>query len=198
MRALNARPSTPAPRRGATFLQTHAAFEEIRSAARAVLSPRPRIRIWVPRCGAGAEAYSWASMLHDLVQTPVRVFATDAGVFRQCTGEFSTAEADGLLTQLRRNLLVSAPNGWSASPALSHHLIRVDHALLTQAPIGNVDLISLQSAELTPSEVPVVLARLRECVAPGGLLYLGDALTRTAAQAALLDGFKPEIGRAHV
>ena len=130
-------------------------------------------------------------MLHDLVQTPVRVFATDAGVFGQCTGEFSAEEAGGLLTQLRRNLLVAAPDGWSASPALSHHLIRVDHALLTEAPIGNVDLISLQSAELTPSEVPIVLARLRECVAPGGMLYLGDALTRTAAQAALLDGFSP-------
>lgn len=172
-------------------MHTHPAFEEIRVAARAVLASRPRVRIWVPRCGAGAEAYSWASMLHDLVGTPVRIFATDVRVLDKCTGEFDAAEVDGLLTQLRRNLLVAAPDGWSASPALRHHLIRADHALLTEAPIGNVDLISLQSAALTAHEMPIVLTRLRDCVAPGGLLYMGDALTRAAAQAALLDGFSP-------
>ena len=190
MRALNHTSQPQIARRGATFLHVHPAFEEIRAAARAVLSGRPRVRVWVPRCGAGAEAYSWASVLHDL-PISVRVFATDEGVLDQCTGEFANVEVASLMRQLRRDVLVSATEGWSASPALRHHLIRADHALLTQAPFGNVDLISLQSAQLTAAEMPIVLHRLRDCVASGGLLYLGDALTRDAAQAALLDGFSP-------
>lgn len=149
----------------------------------AILRDRPKVRVWVPRCGAGAEAYEWAAILRAHVAGLI-VFATDAQVHGCCTGLFSDAEVAPMPEARRRAVLDRAADGWEAPPRLRHHIIRADHVLLSDAPLGKMDLVSLHNAQITAEEWPAMLRTVQRAMRTGGLLFVGDAEVP-----ALTDGF---------
>lgn len=147
-------------------------FEFAREAVIEILGERPKVRLWVPRCGAGAEAYEWAAILRRHIAGLV-IFATDDNVHAACTGLFSDDEVMPLMDTPRHAVVERAPGGWEISPRLRHHVIRADHVLLQDAPLGRMDLISLGNARITTDEWPAVLRMMQRCLRTGGLLFIG-------------------------
>lgn len=168
--------SSGTERRGSVFLQALPEYTHIRHTVQTLLGDRPEVRVWVPRCGAGAEALSWAALLRSPRATKLRIFATDTGVRSTIDGIFSDDEVERLTEFARRSLLVRGADGWEAAPSLRRHLICAEHELLRDPPLGRLDAIGLLSAGAEAVEWSSLVAHLKDSLRIGGLLHVGDAL----------------------
>lgn len=149
------------------------------------LADRTEVRVWVPRCGVGAEAFSWAALLRPSRPAKLWIFATDKGARASIDGIFSDAEVEPLDDAERSALVVRGVEGWEGAPGLRQHLICTEHDLLRDPPLGRLDAIGLMSAATDAAEWPALVERLKGSLRVGGLLHVGDAM----AGEALGDGF---------
>lgn len=168
--------TTSASRRGTVFLQALPDFGRISETVRSVLADRSDLRVWVPRCGAGAEACSWAALLRAGVPRKLRIFATDTSLRAAIEGTFSDDEVGALGESERRSMVVRAADGWEVAPSLRQHLVCAEHDLGRDPPLGKLDAIGLMSAAASEPSWLDLVPRLADSLRIGGLLYVGDAL----------------------
>jgi two-component system, chemotaxis family, CheB/CheR fusion protein len=160
------------------------------------------VRVWVPGCATGEEAYSVAILFLEAVGAPgtgggrVQVFATDvdadalavarAGVYPEAALEdipadrrerFFAPEADRCrrVTKLLRDAVVFAPQN-----------------VLSDPPFSRLDLISCRNLliYLEPAAQQRVLGQFAFALKPGGFLFLGPS----EALGAQADLFEPVSG----
>lgn len=148
------------------------------------------IRIWVPGCSTGQEAYSIAICLAEFLGdeagiTPIQIFATDlsekmiraarAGIYPAgVSSEVSPA-------QLRR-FFVETDGRYQINKALREMIIFARQDLTKDPPFSNLDLISCCNVliYLEPFLQKRVFQSFQYALKPDGFLILGKAETITA------------------
>jgi len=150
-------------------------------------SPEDPIRIWVPGCSTGQEAYSLAIALHEHLgdmasNTHVQVFATDindesivfarAGVYHEGIG------ADVSSDRLQR-FFTRSVGGYSVSKAIRSWCVFAEHDLLHDPPFSRLDLICCSNVliYLQPAQQERVAAVFHYALKRGGFLMLGPSET---------------------
>ena len=147
--------------------------------------PGGSIRVWVPGCATGQEAYSIAIALVESLgsaptATPIQVFATDlskaaiaiarAGLYPQ------TIEPDLTPERLRR-FFVKEAHGYRVAKAIRELCIFAPQNLTSDPPFSQLDLISCRNVliYLQPAFHERIFALFHYALKPGGVLVLGNS-----------------------
>ncbi len=173
------------------FFRDPAAFEALAKIVIPELirnhAPDQPIRIWVPACSTGEEAYSLAMLfLEELASanksTKLQIFASDASpeaVAEGRNGLFpETIKADVSAERLAR-FFTPESHGYRVRRELRDSIVFTVQDLLTDPPFSRLDLISCRNLliYLQPDEQERVVSLFHRALRPGGLLLLGTAET---------------------
>jgi two-component system CheB/CheR fusion protein len=145
------------------------------------------LRIWIPGCSTGEEAYSHAMNLVEFLDAhrtkiPFQIFATDvkpavidharAGLYpRKIKTELSPARLRRFFTETR--------DGYRISPAIRERCIFAAKNLLQDPPFTNLDLISCRNLliYLGPELQEKAMIIFQYALKPRGILMLGRSET---------------------
>jgi len=146
---------------------------------------RDTVRVWVPACATGEEAYSIAILLLEYAKTlPVQprllVFATDideAGVRAARAGRYTAAEMGGL-SRDRLERFFSNENGiFTVAKELRESCVFSSHSLVRDPPFSQLDLVSCRNLliYLDSTVQREIFPLFHFALRPGGFLLLGGA-----------------------
>jgi two-component system CheB/CheR fusion protein len=153
-----------------------------------LLEDRPAhepIRVWVPGCSTGEEAYTIALLLQERLDRlgrthSVQIFATDIDeealqIARQGCYPASIA-ADVPVKYLRRYFL-KHEQGFQIGKALRGMLVFARHDITRDPPFSQMDLVSCRNLliYMRPQLQARVLDSLTYALRPGGVLFLGHS-----------------------
>ncbi len=156
------------------------------------------VRIWVPGCATGEEAYSLAILVlehleHRTTAPRVQIFATDIdetalGVAR--SGRYPAAMMDGVSPERLARFFTADGSAYSVAREMRELCIFSSHSVIRDAPFSRIDMVSCRNlliymgGQLQDQVIPLFHYALR----PGGFLFLGvsETVTRYA------DLFTPE------
>ncbi|MDP2653183.1 MAG: chemotaxis protein CheB [Candidatus Omnitrophota bacterium] len=148
-------------------------------------SPQDPIRLWVPACSSGEEAYSLAIFLYEFleerkVKPYLQVFGTDlsealiekarAGVYAQDISTRVSAE------RLRR-FFTKTETGYKIAKHIRDLCIFAKHDITTAPPLSNMDIVSCRNLLIYLDELlqNKALSLFHYALKPNGLLVLGTA-----------------------
>jgi two-component system CheB/CheR fusion protein len=144
------------------------------------------VRIWVPGCSKGQEAYSiliaLIEFLDDAGEVEVQMFASDVN---ERDVEFARAGVypQGIATEVSPERLsrffVQVPGGYQISRSVREMCVFATHDVTKDPPFSRLDLVSLRNV-LIYMERPLqerVLQVLHYALEPGGFLLLGSSET---------------------
>lgn len=111
------------------------------------------IRVWVPACSTGQEAYSIAILLHHTLQSAgiarkVQVFGSDVNeraIALARSGRYSNASIQEVPEFLRARYFVKDDNAWRIAKHVRDMCVFAVHNVFTNAPFSNVDLVSVRN-----------------------------------------------------
>ena len=145
------------------------------------------IRIWVPGCASGEEAYSLAMLIADEatrreVRAELQVFATDLdanalSIARE--GRYPLAiEADVSEERLRKYFTKEADH-YRVGREIREMVLFATHSLLKDPPFSKLDLISCRNLLIYVEKdmQDQILTTFNYALKPGGFLFLGSSET---------------------
>lgn len=144
------------------------------------------VRVWVPGCATGEEAYSIAICLIEALgggaNPPVQVFGTDvseAAIKRARAGHYSENIRGDVSPERLRNYFVRTESGYQIAPRVRDVCVFANQNLVNDPPFSRLDLISCRNLliYLGPEMQKRVLATFHYALKPGGLLVLGTSET---------------------
>lgn len=147
---------------------------------------RTPVRVWVPGCATGEEAYSLAMLLVERAsaigkECPVQVFATDVdeGALEVARhGIYPTSVLRDLNRQrLERFFIRVDANHWQVTKSLREVVLFASHNLLSDTPFSRLDLVSCRNLfiYLEPQFQQKLLELFHFTLNEGGYLVLGPA-----------------------
>ncbi|WP_337270766.1 CheR family methyltransferase [Oryzifoliimicrobium ureilyticus] len=143
------------------------------------------IRVWVPGCSSGEEAYSIAmlfaeAMRIDDVPANVQIFATDIDesmlqIARE--GFYPTASLADIPLDLQERYLVSHKERFGFTAQLRDMIRFSNHSLIKDPPFSKIDLVSCRNLLIYFDEKlqQTVMPLLHYAIRPGGFLFLGSS-----------------------
>lgn len=167
-----------------------------RAHVRALAAGRGPLRIWIPACGSGVEAYALALLACQALGTdspPIRLLGTDvsATTLREAEeGTYREGSLRGLDPKLRRAHFAEREGRFTASDSL-RRLVTFEAHDLARDPIpppgeSPFELIFCRNVliHFDAAAAMRVVKSLERAVRPGGMLLLGaaDALCVTVAR----------------
>ncbi len=172
-----------------TFFRDAGAFEAVQS----VVLPRlfngktalDHVRVWVPGCATGEEAYSMAILLREhmdgLTDPPkVQVFATDIDELAVATaraGRYPATLLDGLSPKRRERFFSRHENSYVVTKEVRDLCTFSAHSLVRDPPFSRMNLVSCRNL-LIYMDVDLqatVIPSFHYSLLPGGVLLLGSA-----------------------
>ena len=173
-----------------SFFRDRDAFEALDEQVLAELAERAStegepVRIWVPACGTGQEAYSVAMLLSehfsDSGSAPsVKMFATDIdeqalSVARR--GRYPRGIEDEVPGHLLRSYFTEEATGYRVSQGLRNMILFSKQNVLADPPFSGLDLISCRNLAIyLRKEVQEDLFRIFHfALCEGGTLFLGES-----------------------
>lgn len=143
------------------------------------------IRIWVPACSTGEEAYSLAMLItddlikHDL-ERGLEIVATDRSRRLLEVAELGLYTRDQLLclpSDFRSRYMEPAGDQFRVCEALRDLVTFVQHDLLDDEPLVGMDLVSCRNflSNLTEKAQTTALSNCRHALAATGFLFLGPS-----------------------
>ncbi len=146
-------------------------------------SPDRPLRIWVPGCSTGEEAYSLAMLFLEAIAASKRnlklqVFASDVDADAVATAREglypSTIEAD-VSIERRARFFTKEEHGWRVSPDLRGVVVFTVQDVLSDPPFSRLDFVSCRNLliYLGSEAQEKVLALFHFALREGGLLLLG-------------------------
>jgi two-component system CheB/CheR fusion protein len=171
------------------FFRDPAAFEALGTQALTHLlrgrDARAPLRVWVPGCATGEEAYSIAILLEEqLAQIaappPLQLFATDideAALAIARRGRYDDTIAAHLTPERLARHFVQNEQGYQIVKAIRERCVFSTHNLISDPPFGRMNLIACRNlliyldAELQRQLIPI----FHYALAQGGYLFLGSA-----------------------
>ncbi|MCP1675572.1 two-component system CheB/CheR fusion protein [Natronocella acetinitrilica] len=176
-----------------SFFRDPEAFRALEAPLMELLERKPLtedIRIWVPGCATGEEAYSLAIMLCELTRgtmddVRVQVFATDLdaqalGVARR--GIYDESSFNDMPTDLIERYFEHRGGQYKVTKRLRDMLVFARQNLLQDPPFLRLDLVSCRNLLIyfNQSAQQRLFETFHYALNPGGLLFLGksEAATR--------------------
>ena len=152
------------------------------------------VRVWVPGCATGEEAYSIAIMLREqmlkMSAAPrVQIFATDideAALAIARAGRYPAAMLDGVSDERLKRFFSADPGSCVLAKEIRDLCIFSAHSVIRDPPFSRMDFVSCRnlliyfSNDLQDTVLPIFHYALR----PGGYLFLGPSES-TSRQSAL-------------
>ena len=150
--------------------------------------PGSEIRVWVPGCSTGQEAYSLAMVLTEQVENSgkkvgFQIFATDADLTALAaarSGSYSKEEIGEAVSVKRLKRFFSQKDGrYHILKQLREKIVFAPQNLTADPPFSRLDLISCRNL-LMYLEQPVqqkIIALFHFALRPRGFLFLGTAET---------------------
>jgi two-component system, chemotaxis family, CheB/CheR fusion protein len=184
-----------------SFFRNPEAFESLKGIAFPVLfknrAPNDVIRVWVPGCSTGEEAYSHAICLVEYLtetraEAALQVFGTDlsdnaihrarAGIFKE------TVSADVSPTRLRR-FFNKVEEGYQISKSIRDICIFARQNAFSDPPFSKMDIVSCRNLliYLGPALQRRVIPTFHYALKPGGYLMVGNTEGLIGAGAELFD-----------
>jgi two-component system CheB/CheR fusion protein len=166
--------------------------------------PEEQIRVWVPGCATGQEAYSIAILFHEELSARdravnLKILATDvhkASLDVASAGLYSEQQVAGIESDRVQRYFTRKPNGFQISQGLRESIVFAPHNLIRDAPFTKLDLITCRNLLIyfQPHAQRTVLTLFHFCLKPGGILFLGSS----ESPGGLLDEFDTIDERAKV
>jgi two-component system, chemotaxis family, CheB/CheR fusion protein len=148
-------------------------------------APDEQIRVWVPGCATGQEAYSVAVLLFERLSSrkrPVnmKILATDvhkASLEVASAGVYSEEQVAGISQERLERFFTLKPNGYQISQSLRECIVFAPHNLIRDAPFTKLDLITCRNLLIyfQPHAQKTVLTLFHFALKPGGFLFLGSS-----------------------
>lgn len=173
------------------FFRDRAAFETLERVVIPRLfddgQPGDRVRVWVPGCSTGEEAYSIAILLRERMEATgatrqVQVFATDIDDLALETarsGRYPEALLRGIDPDRLRRFFTYEHGTYTLSRQVRDMCIFSSHSVVRDPPFSRIDLVSCRNLLIyLDGEVQSrVLPAFHYALKPGGFLFLGSAET---------------------
>jgi two-component system CheB/CheR fusion protein len=193
-----------------SFFRDPAAWEQMRRLAMPSLvarrAPEQALRVWVPGCSTGEEAYSLAIVLKEAVEAlrpkrrfAIQVFATDLdrdAIHKARQGVFPANIAADVSPARLRRFFAKEGHGYRVHNEIRELVIFAPQNLIMDPPFTKLDLLSCRNLLIYLAlEVQQKLIPLfHYSLSPGGILFLGSAETVGGAS----DLFTPLSGKARL
>jgi two-component system CheB/CheR fusion protein len=172
------------------FFRDREAFDALGAALDRLVAEKPpgaTLRIWVPGCATGEEAYSIAILVGEAQRARgknlvVQIFATDIdedAVRAARAGLYSKESLAGLDEGLLGRYFHAAGEKLRAAKSLREQIIFASQDLLSDPPFSRLDLVSCRNlliyfdGDLQSRIIPL----FHYALAPSGLLFLGKSET---------------------
>lgn len=162
-----------------------ALFDQVIGKLVAAAAPGGRLRIWVPGCATGEEAYSLAILLHEAIERQganvrAQVFATDIdGVAIEAAraGIYAPGMVADLPAPYLGRYFVQLEHGYRVKPLIRDMLIFAEQNVTSDAPFSKLDLVSCRNLliYLDTELQKKVVSTFHYALNPGGYLFLGSA-----------------------
>jgi len=143
------------------------------------------IRIWVPGCATGEEAYSLAISLLDFMaekqlNLPLQIFGTDlseTAINKARKGIYSPADISSLSGDQLTRYFVKSDSNYQIKKDLREHCIFAQQDFTRDPPFSRIDLISCRNVliYLGPELQKKVISIFHYALAPEGFLVLGSS-----------------------
>lgn len=164
------------------------------------------LRIWVPACATGEEAYSigmaYLEFLEDMATNPkLQIFATDlseTAINLARRGIYPEADLEGVSAERRKHFFTKVDGGFQISQAVRNMCIFAVQNVLSDPPISHVDLISCNNLfiYLKDGAQRQAIKSFHYALNPNGYLLMGSAESiASAADLFSLEDSKKRIYR---
>lgn len=193
-----------------SFFRDPAAWEDLRRIVIPELlrrhSAEHPIRIWVPGCSTGEEAYSLAILFREAFDDvspsaahKVSIFATDldaSAIERARTGKFPASIASNVSPERLARFFAPVEGGYRIARAIRESIVFAPQNVLSDPPFTKMDLVSCRNLLIyfTTKSQGALLPAFHFSLNPGGFLFLGSAETAVATPAL----FAPEKGNSRI
>jgi two-component system CheB/CheR fusion protein len=147
--------------------------------------PADQIRVWVPGCATGQEAYSIAMLFHEQLgarRRPVnlKILATDvhkASLDVASAGIYNEQQVAGISPQRLERFFTLKPNGYQISQNLRESIVFAPHNLIRDSPFTKLDLIACRNLLIyfQPHAQKTVFTLFHFALKTGGFLLLGSS-----------------------
>jgi two-component system, chemotaxis family, CheB/CheR fusion protein len=147
--------------------------------------PDDQIRVWVPGCATGQEAYSIAMLFHEQLgarrrPVNVKILATDvhkASLDVASAGIYSEHQIAGISPQRLERFFTLKPTGYQISQNLRESIVFAPHNLIRDSPFTKLDLIACRNLliYLQPHAQKTVFTLFHFALKTGGFLFLGSS-----------------------
>jgi two-component system CheB/CheR fusion protein len=145
------------------------------------------LRIWVPGCATGEEAYSLAILLREYMDTlatipKVQIFASDideVAISTARAGRFPATLLGGISPERRSRFFTEGPDGYAVRQEVRELCTFSAHSLIRDPPFSRIDLISCRNllTYLDNDLQDRVISIFHYALASGGILVLGASET---------------------
>jgi two-component system CheB/CheR fusion protein len=170
-----------------SFFRNPEAFEALRRRIfPKLLAQRRRgeaVRVWVPGCSTGQEAYSlamtFAEAVDDAPDAPkLQIFATDINegmLDRARTGFYARSLVQNLSPERLRRFFVEEEGGYRLLKTLRDQVVFARQNVTSDPPFSRLDLITCRNLliYLEPGLQKRILPAFHYALKPGGFLFLG-------------------------
>ncbi len=172
-----------------TFFRDPESFEKLKKVMLELVKSKPdngQIRIWVPGCSTGEEAYSVAIILRECMNEAkknfnVQIFATDIdsnAIEKARIGSFSGIASDVGKERLNR-FFTSEGNLFHIRKEIREMLVFAPQSVIKDPPFTKLDLISCRNLliYLNGGLQKKVIPLFHYSLLPNGILFLGSSET---------------------
>jgi two-component system CheB/CheR fusion protein len=147
--------------------------------------PGDSLRVWIPGCATGEEAYSLAILLREGMDTlkrefKIQLFATDinAGAIEQARqGQYPFNIAADVSPERLQRFFIQGEEAYQVGEQIRGMVVFAVQSVIKDPPFSKVDLISCRNLliYLEPTLQKKVMSLFHYALNPGGFLFLGTS-----------------------
>ena len=149
--------------------------------------PREQIRIWIPACSTGEEAYSYAMMLLEAVgerssSMTIQIFATDlseAAIVKARQGSYKRSEVIGLSARRLQRFFTPVEDHYRINKFVRDLCVFAPHNVFRDPPFSRLDLVSCRNLLIYVNNTlqRKAISTFHYALNPNGFLVLGKSET---------------------
>lgn len=172
-----------------SFFRDPGAFEALKKKALPLIfknrPPQQPVRVWVPGCSTGEEAYSIAIMLKEYmdeenVDCKVQIFATDVdarSIDKAREGVFAESLQKNVPADKLTHFFVKSGSAYRIKKDIRGMVVFAAHDILRHPPFSKLDLVSCRNLMiyLDSRAHRRLLPLFHYVLNPGGILFLGPS-----------------------
>ncbi|HEY2419450.1 MAG TPA: CheR family methyltransferase [Steroidobacteraceae bacterium] len=143
------------------------------------------VRIWIPGCATGEEAYSLAILMHEHMMTlrgvpKVQIFATDideSAIATARLGRYPETLLEGLSSERRDRYFIKSQGSYLVSKDIRELCTFSSHNVVRDPPFSRMDLVSCRNLliYMDPELQGAVIPIFHYSLVPRGILLLGGS-----------------------